>query len=180
VRAWRPTIKGHGGHTPAGVRVLQRLLAHTAAIWHNDQNGQPVKRSLGRLRPLTPWNRSPSPARSAYLKNEAGSWASKVGAESRGCGLQRGRACCSVASFQRSGGSADAQGSAGLAVPSKASWKVSSVVVSRGLGRVQNQKQRTVSHPVTLDRLVPGRQLRRTSLSAQNWPICTRLDAIHD
>jgi hypothetical protein len=89
-------------------------------------------------------------------------------------------ACCPVASFQRSGGSADAQGSAGLAVPSKASWKVSSVVVSRGLGRVQNQKQRTVSHPVTLDRLVPGRQLRRTSLSAQNWPICTRLDAIHD
>ena len=69
----------------------------------------------------------------------------------------------SVASFQRSGGSADAQGSAGLAVPSKASWKVSSVVVSQGLGRVQNQKQRTVSHPVTLDRLVPGRQLRRTS-----------------
>jgi len=34
------------------VRVLRRLLAHTAAIWHNGQNGQPVKRSLGRLRPL--------------------------------------------------------------------------------------------------------------------------------
>jgi hypothetical protein len=26
-------------------RVLQRILALTAAIWHNDQAGQPVKRS---------------------------------------------------------------------------------------------------------------------------------------
>jgi hypothetical protein len=48
------TLKGqldlerHGGHTPAGVtvRVLQRILALTAAIWHNDATGQPVKRSL--------------------------------------------------------------------------------------------------------------------------------------
>jgi Transposase DDE domain len=48
------TLKGqlnleqHGGHTPAGVwvRVLQRILALTAAIWHNDHTGQPVKRSL--------------------------------------------------------------------------------------------------------------------------------------
>jgi len=48
------TVKGqldlerHGGHTPAGVlvRVLQRLLALTAVIWHNDHTGQPVKRSL--------------------------------------------------------------------------------------------------------------------------------------
>jgi hypothetical protein len=48
------TLKGqldlelHGGHTPAGVliRVLQRLLALTAAIWHNDHTGQPVRRSL--------------------------------------------------------------------------------------------------------------------------------------
>jgi hypothetical protein len=48
------TLKGqlnlelHGGHTPAGVliRVLQRLLALTAAIWHNDHAGQPVRRSL--------------------------------------------------------------------------------------------------------------------------------------
>ncbi|MBM7806441.1 hypothetical protein JOD57_002278 [Geodermatophilus bullaregiensis] len=48
------TLKGqldlerHGGHTPAGVliRVLQRLLALTAAIWHNDHIGQPVRRSL--------------------------------------------------------------------------------------------------------------------------------------
>jgi len=33
---------------PAGVlvRVLQRVLALTAAIWHNDRTGQPVKRSL--------------------------------------------------------------------------------------------------------------------------------------
>jgi hypothetical protein len=48
------TLKGqldlerHGGHTPTGVlaRVVQRLLALTAAIWHNDHTGQPVKRSL--------------------------------------------------------------------------------------------------------------------------------------
>ena len=48
------TLKGqldleqHGGHTPAGVlvRVLQRILALTAAIWHNDRTGQPVLRSL--------------------------------------------------------------------------------------------------------------------------------------
>jgi hypothetical protein len=48
------TLKGqldlerHGGHTPAGVmaRILQRILALTAAIWHNDHTGQPIKRSL--------------------------------------------------------------------------------------------------------------------------------------
>jgi hypothetical protein len=48
------TLKGqldlerHGGHTPQGVtvRILQRLLALTAAIWHNDATGQPVMRSL--------------------------------------------------------------------------------------------------------------------------------------
>ena len=48
------TLKGqldlerHGGHTPGGVivRVLQRILALTAAIWHNDTTGQPVLRSL--------------------------------------------------------------------------------------------------------------------------------------
>ena len=48
------TIKGqldlerHGGHTPAGVmtRILQRILALTAAIWHNDHTGRPVMRSL--------------------------------------------------------------------------------------------------------------------------------------
>jgi hypothetical protein len=41
-------LERHGGHTPAGVwiRVLQRVLALTAAIWHNDNTGQPVKRSL--------------------------------------------------------------------------------------------------------------------------------------
>jgi hypothetical protein len=27
-------------------RILQRILALTAAIWHNDRTGQPVKRSL--------------------------------------------------------------------------------------------------------------------------------------
>lgn len=41
-------LEGHGGHTIAGVavRVYQRLLALTTAIWHNDRTGQPVKRSL--------------------------------------------------------------------------------------------------------------------------------------
>lgn len=41
-------LEQHGGHTPAGVwvRVLQRVLALTAAIWHNDRTGQPIKRSL--------------------------------------------------------------------------------------------------------------------------------------
>jgi hypothetical protein len=41
-------LERHGGHTPPGVttRILQRILALTAAIWHNDQTGQPVKRSL--------------------------------------------------------------------------------------------------------------------------------------
>ena len=41
-------LEAHGGRTPAGVfaRVLQRILALTAAIWHNDHTGQPVKRSL--------------------------------------------------------------------------------------------------------------------------------------
>ena len=48
------TLKGqldlehHGGRTIAGVtvRVLQRILALTAAIWHNQQTGRPVLRSL--------------------------------------------------------------------------------------------------------------------------------------
>jgi hypothetical protein len=48
------TLKGqlnleqHGGHTPAGVwvRVAQRVLALTTAIWHNDRTGQPITRSL--------------------------------------------------------------------------------------------------------------------------------------
>jgi hypothetical protein len=48
------TLKGqldlerHGGRTPAGVavRILQRVLAMTAAIWHNWHTGQPVMRSL--------------------------------------------------------------------------------------------------------------------------------------
>jgi hypothetical protein len=41
-------LERHGGHTPAGVavRVLQRILALTAAIWHNDRTSQPVARSL--------------------------------------------------------------------------------------------------------------------------------------
>jgi hypothetical protein len=41
-------LERHGGHTPAGVwvRVVQRVLALTAAIWHNDHTNQPIKRSL--------------------------------------------------------------------------------------------------------------------------------------
>ena len=42
------SLERHGGRTPTGViiRVLQRLLAMTAAIWHNDHTHQPVRRSL--------------------------------------------------------------------------------------------------------------------------------------
>jgi hypothetical protein len=41
-------LEQHGGRTAAGVavRVLQRILALTAAIWHNWHTGQPVLRSL--------------------------------------------------------------------------------------------------------------------------------------
>jgi Transposase DDE domain len=41
-------LERHGGRTPAGVavRVLQRILALTAAIWHNDKTGQATMRSL--------------------------------------------------------------------------------------------------------------------------------------
>ena len=41
-------LERHGGRTANGViiRVLARVLALTAAIWHNDKTGQPVKRSL--------------------------------------------------------------------------------------------------------------------------------------
>jgi len=41
-------LEQHGGHTTTGVivRVWQRVLALTAAIWHNDKIGAPIKRSL--------------------------------------------------------------------------------------------------------------------------------------
>jgi len=41
-------LERHGGKTPEGIiaRVLTRILALTAAIWHNDKTGQHVKRSL--------------------------------------------------------------------------------------------------------------------------------------
>ena len=41
-------LERHDGRTPAGViaRVWQRMLALTAAIWHNQNTGQPVLRSL--------------------------------------------------------------------------------------------------------------------------------------
>jgi Transposase DDE domain len=45
IKSVNDTFKGqldlerHSGHTPSG--VLQRILALTAAIWHNDHTGQP-------------------------------------------------------------------------------------------------------------------------------------------
>jgi len=41
-------LERHGGRTPGGVaaRVLQRILALAAAIWHNHKSGQPTLRSL--------------------------------------------------------------------------------------------------------------------------------------
>jgi hypothetical protein len=41
-------LERHGGRTPTGVMIrgLRRILALTAAIWHNDQTDRPVKRSL--------------------------------------------------------------------------------------------------------------------------------------
>jgi hypothetical protein len=54
VESVNDTLKGqldlerHGGRTVDGVtvRILQRILALVAAIWHNDATGQPVPRSL--------------------------------------------------------------------------------------------------------------------------------------
>lgn len=42
------SLERHGGRTPTGVtaRVAQRILALTAAIWHNDNTGNPTLRSL--------------------------------------------------------------------------------------------------------------------------------------
>jgi hypothetical protein len=42
------SLEAHGGHSVQGVtvRVLQRILALTAAIWHNHHSHQPVLRSL--------------------------------------------------------------------------------------------------------------------------------------
>ena len=41
-------LERHGGRTPEGIlaRILARVLALTAAIWHNDKTSQAVKRSL--------------------------------------------------------------------------------------------------------------------------------------
>jgi hypothetical protein len=49
-------LERHRGRTPGGVavRVLQRILALTAAIWHNDRTGQPGHARPDRLRPLNP------------------------------------------------------------------------------------------------------------------------------
>jgi hypothetical protein len=44
----QPGLERHGGRIPAGLwtRIIQRLLALNAVIWHNWQTGAPVKRSL--------------------------------------------------------------------------------------------------------------------------------------
>jgi hypothetical protein len=44
----RLDLERHGGRTPddRAVRILQRLLALTAATWHNHHTGRPVPRSL--------------------------------------------------------------------------------------------------------------------------------------
>jgi hypothetical protein len=41
-------LERHGGRVPAGLwaRIVQRLLALNACIWHNWLTGTPVKRSL--------------------------------------------------------------------------------------------------------------------------------------
>jgi hypothetical protein len=41
-------LERHGGRAPEGIiaRILARVLALTAAIWHNDKTARPVKRSL--------------------------------------------------------------------------------------------------------------------------------------
>jgi hypothetical protein len=52
-------LERHGGRTKPGVcaRVLQRICALTAAIWHNETVPQHRPCPLtDRLRPLTPWN----------------------------------------------------------------------------------------------------------------------------
>jgi hypothetical protein len=49
-------LERHRGRTPAGVavRVLQRILALTAAIWHNDPHRPAGHACTDRVRPLKP------------------------------------------------------------------------------------------------------------------------------
>ena len=44
----QPGLERHGGRVPAGLwaRIVQRLLALNAAIWHNWLTGAPAKRCL--------------------------------------------------------------------------------------------------------------------------------------
>ncbi|MCY7287767.1 MAG: transposase, partial [Cryobacterium sp.] len=55
-------LERHGAKTPAGVcaRIAQRVLALTAAIWHNDNLGLTIRRSLTATTTETPWNLSSS------------------------------------------------------------------------------------------------------------------------
>ena len=51
----QPGLERHGGRVPAGLRarIVQRLPALNAVIWHNWQIGAPVKRSL--IASAQPW-----------------------------------------------------------------------------------------------------------------------------
>jgi hypothetical protein len=89
-------LEQHGGHTPGGVwvRVLQRILALTAAIWHNHTTGQPTLRSLvaydhrplginhlgaptpSRPRARAAAHRPAAPARTGPPAHPAGQWRS--------------------------------------------------------------------------------------------------------
>ena len=77
------TLKGqldlerHGGHTPSGVitPVLQRILAPTAAIWHNDTTSPPQRlpreRAIPRANAGHPQTTSADAARSHCLRSSS-------------------------------------------------------------------------------------------------------------
>ena len=90
-------LEHHGGRTIAGVtsRVLQRVLALTAAIWHNDQPASPCA-IADRLRPLTPWNYSSSSGGSRWCAHRHARDA--LGGRR---GLRLGRACVHQAARQQ-------------------------------------------------------------------------------
>ena len=70
-------LERHGGHTPAGVvvRVLQRILALTAALWHNNHTGQPIPDPCSPTTTRNPWNQSSSgSARSLHRAPSGARW----------------------------------------------------------------------------------------------------------
>lgn len=78
-------LEQHRGRTPAGViaRVMQRILALTAAIWHNDHTGQPV------LRSLTSYDHQPLGI--DHLACRPGRVRGRGARSARGCGRRRRR-----------------------------------------------------------------------------------------